>query len=349
MSPKSQQKSIQHALNDFFKNEILTDFKCEKCQEIKEVLIKRKFTKLPRVLILHLKRYQFHEKTNSAGACSSSSAEQLYNQEEKSESTGPSYRLIKNESIIKIPRYLSLHNLLTDSESLKLPKRIDKKLFSEFSSKRLVDSYSESNPNSNSTPFGSRFSNSSNFSSGAKKQLFVGNASKSNVLSKRDENVNIRNSNGNQNLQPTKLPNIDLVKGLTNSLSPLGKNYKIPQKKKTDYTVMTEDDEELPTLDIQEPFDDKHGYNLSDFSKKDMTEEQQLKLALEQSKRETSTTNITEKFFCLDGTFDDNENRGDKLQATDFLSSKSKLCNLFFFINIYIIYSLFPVIEKNEN
>ena len=44
----------------FFQDEHLNDFKCEKCNNV-GVCIMRKFVKLPRILILHLKRYQFQE------------------------------------------------------------------------------------------------------------------------------------------------------------------------------------------------------------------------------------------------------------------------------------------------
>jgi uncharacterized UBP type Zn finger protein len=52
---------LQKTLELFFRDEHLNDFKCEKCNSVEEVCIQRKFLKLPRVLILHLKRYQYKE------------------------------------------------------------------------------------------------------------------------------------------------------------------------------------------------------------------------------------------------------------------------------------------------
>lgn len=52
--------TLQETLDIFFRDEHLDDFKCEKCESL-EVFIQRKLVKLPRVLILHLKRYQFQE------------------------------------------------------------------------------------------------------------------------------------------------------------------------------------------------------------------------------------------------------------------------------------------------
>jgi len=77
-------------LNIFFRDEHIDDFKCEKCNTIEKVTIKRKFAKLPRILILHLKRYQFRE---------------------TKESPFEDFKLIKNDSDIIIPRYLSLNPL----------------------------------------------------------------------------------------------------------------------------------------------------------------------------------------------------------------------------------------------
>lgn len=59
-SPSSNYLTLQNTLEIFFQDEHLNDFKCEKCENI-GVCIKRKIVKLPRVLILHLKRYQFQE------------------------------------------------------------------------------------------------------------------------------------------------------------------------------------------------------------------------------------------------------------------------------------------------
>ncbi len=52
--------SLQSTLEVFFQDENLEDFKCEKCAN-KGAIIQRRLIKLPRILILHLKRYQFQE------------------------------------------------------------------------------------------------------------------------------------------------------------------------------------------------------------------------------------------------------------------------------------------------
>jgi uncharacterized UBP type Zn finger protein len=83
-------------LNIFFRDEHIDDFKCEKCNTIEKVTIKRKFAKLPRILILHLKRYQFRE---------------------TKESPFEDFKLIKNDSDIIIPRYLSLNPLTTSNNN----------------------------------------------------------------------------------------------------------------------------------------------------------------------------------------------------------------------------------------
>ncbi|XP_023933293.1 ubiquitin carboxyl-terminal hydrolase 37-like isoform X1 [Lingula anatina] len=50
--------TIQDSLDQFFRREFL-EYKCEKCGASK-AQVTHKFTKLPRIIILHLKRYHFH-------------------------------------------------------------------------------------------------------------------------------------------------------------------------------------------------------------------------------------------------------------------------------------------------
>lgn len=94
--------SLQDTLDIFFQDEHLDDFKCETCQTIEQVTIRRKFAKLPRILILHLKRYQFQESDSE-------------------------FKLVKNDSSLKIPQYLKLNSLTTAETKSIRPVSIIKK------------------------------------------------------------------------------------------------------------------------------------------------------------------------------------------------------------------------------
>ena len=114
--------SLQDTLNVFFHEEHLTDFKCEKCLNTGDVVIRREFVRLPRVLILHLKRYQYQEVRLE------NDMEAIFNdielQDVVTTNTGAkiSWKLNKNDSQIKIPRYLTLKMLTCPAASLGLPK-----------------------------------------------------------------------------------------------------------------------------------------------------------------------------------------------------------------------------------
>jgi len=133
--------SVQDALDIFFQEESLNDFKCEKCESVQEVVIKRKFSRLPRVLVLYLKRYQFqevkrqndiipvnsaNEQTNgeiqeqSASLVDKPQQQQHQEQQPKVETRTNNYQLVKNDSIIRIKPYLTL-KFITSNE-LQLPK-----------------------------------------------------------------------------------------------------------------------------------------------------------------------------------------------------------------------------------
>ena len=114
--------SLQDTLNVFFHEEHLTDFKCEKCLNTGDVVIRREFVRLPRVLILHLKRYQYQEVKLE------NEMEAIFNdielQDVVTTNTGAkiSWKLNKNDSQIKIPRYLTLKMLTCPAANLGLPK-----------------------------------------------------------------------------------------------------------------------------------------------------------------------------------------------------------------------------------
>lgn len=110
----------------FFQDELLDDFKCEKCKLTEEVVIKRKFSKLPRVLILHLKRYQFREQEPEMRPLDELELDDVISLE-SNQNFG--FRLVKNDSALKISRYLTLKHLLSEETSLKLPLPVDKEYF----------------------------------------------------------------------------------------------------------------------------------------------------------------------------------------------------------------------------
>jgi hypothetical protein len=110
-------------LDIFFRDEHLDDFKCEKCNQTGEVVIRRQFIQLPRVLILHLKRYQYQEVKIE------DEMDAIFNDVDPQEfasgydtTSRISYKLIKNDSRINIPTYLSLKMLTANETHLKLPK-----------------------------------------------------------------------------------------------------------------------------------------------------------------------------------------------------------------------------------
>lgn len=109
----------------------MDDFKCESCASVQEVIIRRKLTKLPRILILYLKRYQFIEVNSPANPTSSEQPTTAVDTETAAaESTGQQsankvYRLVKNDSDVEITRELSLKaHLMRDTASNEI--KIDK-------------------------------------------------------------------------------------------------------------------------------------------------------------------------------------------------------------------------------
>lgn len=105
----------------------MDDFKCESCASVQEVIIRRKLTKLPRILILYLKRYQFIEVTSPAANTTSEQPTVAVDTETTAESTSANkvYRLVKNDSDVEITRELSLKaHLMRDTATNEI--KIDK-------------------------------------------------------------------------------------------------------------------------------------------------------------------------------------------------------------------------------
>ncbi|CAF0909838.1 unnamed protein product [Brachionus calyciflorus] len=137
-SDDQKELSIQNALDIFFKDELLTDFKCEKCNTRGENLIKRKFVRLPRVLILHLKRYQFKEVVEEIPKTEFNTINDdlgLFDDDHKPNESPTknekivSFKLVKNESSVLIPCHLNLNHLLTtNTKELKLPLPVKKEI-----------------------------------------------------------------------------------------------------------------------------------------------------------------------------------------------------------------------------
>ena len=121
---KEAKISLQDAFSLYFRDEELDDFKCEKCSHTK-VVIKKKLAKLPRVLIMHLKRYQIQaivtevpvEKPNELDFESDQVAA------EPKMTTITSYNLVKNDSAIRIPRLVTLKDVIANDIPVDTPRK----------------------------------------------------------------------------------------------------------------------------------------------------------------------------------------------------------------------------------
>lgn len=108
--------SVQSALDSNFQDEFLTDFKCESCESVQEVVIRRKLSKLPRILILYLKRYQFVEVSSTTTSTTTVDQYNTNNNDPEIEPPPPPaqqqkvHRLIKNDSDVEINRELSMQS-----------------------------------------------------------------------------------------------------------------------------------------------------------------------------------------------------------------------------------------------
>lgn len=56
--------TINQSLEEFLKDEVIQDYRCDKCNKMKNAIKRTKITRLPRYLILHLKRFKYFPKSN---------------------------------------------------------------------------------------------------------------------------------------------------------------------------------------------------------------------------------------------------------------------------------------------
>jgi hypothetical protein len=330
-------KSLQHALNIFFNDEVLTDFKCETCAEVKEVVIKRKFIKLPRVLILHLKRYQVREITTNVPTTNDQpAATDLFDsestdndkEEQKPKMTKKvtGYRSVKNDAVINIPKHLSMRSLLIDKAELAPPKPADKKLIKEFECKKRLPEPPRSIPSATiSVPANPTSTNQ------PRKLIYTANQilpedikqpAKISVRSLHNKSPLMDRSNSrgattttpntNKSVTTTTTPLGELDKNTLNSSNGKARVVDLFNKKPAVRRVLDVDkkfDDALPelSLEIDDPFlssnsdRNKAKFNAKDFISAelaDMSDEEQLRQVLEMSKNETTMRQV-------DGSADD--------------------------------------------
>lgn len=131
-----------------FKDEYLNDFKCEGCESVQEVVIRRQLTRLPRILILYLKRYQCVEVApdyplNSTSELTDAEiVAELSGQPPQQQPTtaAKTYRLVKNDSDVDITCELSLKSYLmrdshTNEVKVERPKPVGTSELSKVRSK----------------------------------------------------------------------------------------------------------------------------------------------------------------------------------------------------------------------
>lgn len=145
----SAQLDLQKTLELFFQDEHLNDFKCEKCNSIEEVCIQRKFKKMPRILILHLKRYQFKEIQIE------NEMEAIFNDLDPKSPTAPlteedtnlpaetktttkeiRYKLVKSDQSVQIPKYIDIESFVCQQSNLQLPSQLTKQVLFRIEAKR---------------------------------------------------------------------------------------------------------------------------------------------------------------------------------------------------------------------
>lgn len=146
----SAQLDLQKTMELFFQDEHLNDFKCEKCNSIEEVCIQRKFKKMPRILILHLKRYQFKEIQVE------NEMEAIFNDLDPKSPTAPlteedpnlpaetkttttkeiRYKLVKNDQSVQIPKYIDIEPFVCRQSNLQLPSQLTKQVLYRIEAKR---------------------------------------------------------------------------------------------------------------------------------------------------------------------------------------------------------------------
>ena len=251
--------SLQDALDIFFQDESLNDFKCEKCENKEEVVIKRKFVKLPRILILHLKRYQFQDIN-----ANQSSTDQSAEPDQQVKTKQPQYRLYKNDSYVKIPRFLTLKFLTAEKPVLQLPKPIPANLYNP--ARVMKPNLTDDQLNFNTISL-----NSDN--------LLSANTSldKTQKLPLKPQSNNISNTNGKSTRQPLGASKTALNKIDENSIKNAGNYTSKPRAAKkldTNYG-----DNSLPDISLL----NTEKYNVQSYMIEDMNEEEQLEKAIQMS------------------------------------------------------------------
>ncbi|XP_061193164.1 ubiquitin carboxyl-terminal hydrolase 37-like isoform X2 [Saccostrea echinata] len=259
--------TIQNALDLFFKKEAI-EYRCEKCGCCKAE-VSHKFTRLPRVLILHLKRYNY----NTASTIQS--------------------KMLQN---IVIPKYLSLHHHCVEDTNKPYPISWPLPI-PPSPQKSLVDSPKESTPRrkldmNNSFRFKKSrvlplFDSDEDIlsSSPSKKQKVEDNQENSENMEKKREPFKTLTLADSQE-------DPDLAKALELSLQEANERAQQDQYgDEVDGGGMEESDFqkalEMSRLESAQPQPD-HDYG-SDLN--GMSEEEQMRIAIEQSMREFEQTN----------------------------------------------------------
>ena len=253
--------SLQDTLDFFFRDEPIDDFKCEKCDRV-QVHINRKFNKLPRVLILYLKRHQ-----NEFGTFETES--DIFELDQSSKS----YKLTKNDCEIKIPKYLTLKYLTCNTSQLQLPKQLSQSLDNEKWKKKLL--YDDTRPETSLPPY----------------KIPLKEQKPNNLgLSQCDQLLKSKH-NVTENNETTAKPVVYKSSSVLKSplvVSKPGPLMSKPEMARPSYSSFGDFDELpdlLPSNDVELDFDPKH------FRIENMTDEEQLKIALELSLNAEKTGN----------------------------------------------------------
>ncbi len=334
--------SIQRSLDTFFKEEIVTDFKCEKCDKKKEVRIRRHFSKLPRVLILYLKRYQIDEIKRVVPVSSNSSENLLSNIEGDEENSKPpapatktvvDFRFVKNDSKVKITRFIGLKHLSVKDEELKLPHKIDKDIIKKYSSKKLDEIIVSppqqlNHPHQNSsskTPLKISLNNENNImKNNNSPYLRRETRSSSTMLSSPYASIRINSPSSTRRQTLSRLNENNLTRS-SKSKRNIQQHFSNNNKDREHSNLIMDqvdidddEDEKNALVNIEEPFDNsnneacsKQRYDLKDFvPDSKMSDEDQLQMALKQS---MSFDNGNEVLY-LDGAFDGSDGNDDEFE-----------------------------------
>ena len=310
--------SLQDALDIFFQDESIEDFKCDKCGNNKDdIVIHRKFYRLPRILILHLKRYDHlikreeklstktsneKNKDSNINLTSGTSTGNGNTSDSKINETMTSTITKKNASFIKIPRYLTLQFLITDESILKLPKKIPKNVSmttpcKNDSEKIKID---ENSISAQKLPLKDNSINIDykTYSREIKDVLSPLNGQP--IQSDKNSNITTRIPLSSANLNQQKLNNKNTSINLTmnkvnnsNTRSPFSKmNTIVISESQTDLSLTKElksASQELPLVESNPKESntvtllDFEKYDPSNYTISDISEDEQLKLAMQLS------------------------------------------------------------------